>query len=68
MTASVVEDFAAIRARMLAIRAAESGEAPAPEAAPATPGTVPPANPVDFYAWLMGGGLWTALPGQGAAG
>jgi len=53
----IAEDFAAIRARMVAIREAERLcqqsemlEEPAPPAA---------AGPADFYAWLMGGRLWS---------
>ncbi|MFC7476969.1 hypothetical protein ACFQS7_21560 [Dankookia sp. GCM10030260] len=53
MHTPIAEDFAAIRARLLAIRNAERAwltPQPLPEPAPAAPG--------DFYAWLMGGGLW----------
>ena len=57
MSTPIAEDFAAIRARMVAIREAEC---PGP-AAPASEEPPPPAGagPSDFYAWLMGGGLWT---------
>jgi hypothetical protein len=52
----IAEDFAAIHARLLAIRDAERGWMVTPE--PDRP-TRPAANPSgDFYGWLMGGGLW----------
>ncbi|MDO9706744.1 hypothetical protein [Paracraurococcus lichenis] len=56
MTTPIAEDFAAIRARLEAIRAAECrvGAPPDDEATP--PST--PGGPGDFYMWLMGGGLW----------
>ena len=55
MTKPIAEDFAAIRARLEAIHAEERGRAaePAPLAQPqVTP-------PVDFYAWLTSGTLWS---------
>jgi hypothetical protein len=52
----IAEDFAAIRARLLAIRDAERGwmETPEPARSP-RPATSPPG---DFYGWLMSGALW----------
>lgn len=50
MPLPIIEDFAAIHARMLALRARQ----------PETP-VAPPAGPPDFYGWLMSGNLW--LPG-----
>ena len=51
MTPPIVEDFAAIRARLEAIRAAER---PVPAGAAA-----PPAEPArDVPAWLLRGRLW----------
>jgi hypothetical protein len=52
----IVEDFAAIRARLLAIRDAERNSKQAPE--PVRPVEPDAVAPGDFYAWLMGGGLW----------
>ncbi|MCB4824728.1 hypothetical protein [Roseicella aerolata] len=57
MSTPIAEDFAAIRARLEAIQAAErpvavpEADAP-PQASPA------PSGAADFYGWLMGGGLW----------
>ncbi|WP_431269834.1 hypothetical protein [Dankookia sp. P2] len=56
MHTPIAEDFAAIRARLLAIRAAERRWLAPPE--PAAPAKPEAAAPGDFYAWLMGGGLW----------
>jgi hypothetical protein len=55
----IVEDFAAIRARLLAIRTAERNWVQVPEPAPPPPGQ-PAGAPGDFYTWLMGGGLWAS--------
>ncbi|TCZ55386.1 hypothetical protein [Roseicella aquatilis] len=59
MVTPIAEDFAAIRARLMEIRAAEK---PCAEPAAGQPGPEPappvPAGPQDFYSWLMGGGLW----------
>ena len=56
MSTPIAEDFAAIHARLLAIRDAERGWMVTPE--PAWP-TRPADNPSgDFYGWLMGGALW----------
>jgi len=51
----IAEDFAAIRARLEAIRAEERGRA----AEPASAAQPRQAQPVDFYAWLTGGSLWS---------
>lgn len=56
MTTPIAEDFAAIRARLAAIRAEERGR-PAEPAPLAQPSVTPPA---DFYAWLTSGTLWAA--------
>ncbi|MBL6458141.1 hypothetical protein JMJ55_22645 [Belnapia sp. T6] len=57
MTTPIAEDFAAIRARLDAIRAEERPVAagPAPAAAPQAAGQ----QPGDFYSWLVGGTLWS---------
>src|SRR3954447_14826372 len=57
LSTPIAEDFAAIRARLLAIRAAERSWVSAPEEARHVQ-TAPAAGPADFYGWLMGGGLW----------
>jgi hypothetical protein len=64
----IVEDFAAIRARMLSIQAAERTAAPGPDATPqpAAPYRSATAPPADFYGWLMGGGLWSPAQGSNA--
>ncbi|GGC50192.1 hypothetical protein GCM10011504_30780 [Siccirubricoccus deserti] len=61
MTVPIANDFAAIRARMQEIRAAEQPCATQPAERPATPAPLPDNRPhyADFYGWLMGGGLWT---------
>ncbi|MBK1660185.1 hypothetical protein [Paracraurococcus ruber] len=56
----IAEDFAAIRARLDAIRAAEHPLAAAPDQDEA--GNATPSEPQDFYFWLTGGGLWGADP------
>lgn len=55
MTTPIADDFAAIRARLEAIRTEERGRAaePAPLVQPRT------TPPVDFYAWLTSGSLWS---------
>src|SRR3954451_2978199 len=58
-TTPIAEDFAAIRARLLAIRAAERSWVASPEE-PRQAQPAPAAGPADFYGWLMGGGLWGA--------
>jgi hypothetical protein len=56
VTMPIAEDFAAIRARLEAIRAEERGR----NAEPAAPAAQPrQAQPVDFYTWLTGGSLWS---------
>lgn len=55
MSTPIAEDFAAIRARLDAIQAARNPAPAAPEAR-----TPAPAAPVDFYGWLIGGGLWAS--------
>ena len=55
MTTLIAEDFAAIRARLEAIHAEERGRPPEP--APLVQPRVTP--PVDFYAWLTSGSLWS---------
>jgi hypothetical protein len=64
----IVEDFAAIRARMLSIQAAERTAAPGPAATPlpAAQDRSATAPPADFYGWLMGGGLWSQAQGSNA--
>ncbi len=57
MSTPIAEDFTAIRARMMAIREAER-PCQRPEA-PTGPAPQAAAGPTDFYAWLMGGGLWS---------
>ncbi len=64
----IVDDIAAIHARMLSIEAAERTATPKPDMmpqleAPDRPATAPPA---DFYGWLMGGGLWSPTQGSNA--
>lgn len=68
MPSHIVEDFAAIRARMRSIQAAERTAAPGPAATPppAAPDSSATAPPVDFYGWLMGGGLWSPAQGSNA--
>ncbi len=56
VTTPIAEDFTAIRARLEAIRAQERD--PAAEPAPATGPRL--TQPVDFYAWLTSGTLWSA--------
>jgi hypothetical protein len=52
----IAEDFAAIHARLLAIRDAERRWMVAPEAVqPSQPAAGPTG---DFYGWLMSGGIW----------
>ncbi len=58
MTLPIAEDFAAIRARLEAIRAEERPQRPADE--PAREAGPHLAQPVDFYAWLTSGTLWAA--------
>lgn len=60
MSTPIAEDFADIRARWLAIRAAERPAAAAPAEEPPPPIQ---AGAGDFYAWLMGGGLSGGGPG-----
>ncbi|WP_043360781.1 hypothetical protein [Belnapia sp. F-4-1] len=55
MTTPIAEDFAAIRARLEAIRTEERGRAAEP-APLVQPRMTPPA---DFYAWLTSGSLWS---------
>jgi hypothetical protein len=52
----IAEDFAAIHARLLAIRDAERGWMVTPE--PDRPAGAAAGPPGDFYGWLMGGALW----------
>ena len=56
MATPIAEDFSAIRARLDAIRGVERHWLRPPE----TEEPPPPAQaaPVDFYAWLTGGGFW----------
>ena len=56
MTTPIAEDFAAIRARLETIRSEERGRAAEPP--PLVQPHVTP--PVDFYAWLTSGSLWSA--------
>lgn len=58
VTVPIAEDFAAIHARLLAIRDAERSwmVAPQPEPDPASPQE---GAPGDFYGWLIGGQLWS---------
>jgi hypothetical protein len=58
VTKPIAEDFAAIRARLLAIRAAERPGGAVPAEVPPAP--CASAGPVDFYGWLMSGRLWAA--------
>ena len=52
----IIEDFAAIHARMVALRARDQ---PVPRAAPhAAPHAASPAAPQDFHGWLTSGNLW----------
>jgi hypothetical protein len=54
----IAEDFAAIRARLEAIQTART---PAPAARDdRVPAPAGPSAPVDFYGWLIGGGLWAS--------
>jgi hypothetical protein len=55
VTLPIAEDFAAIRARLEAIRAEERGRA----AEPAQAAQSRQPQPADFYAWLTGGSLWS---------
>ena len=55
MTTPIAEDFAAIRARLDAIRTEERGQAAEP--APLVQPRMTP--PTDFYAWLTSGSLWS---------
>lgn len=62
MNTPIADDFAAIRARLLAIREAERNGMQTPEPVPlAAPGTAASGGaPGDFYTWLVGGGLWAS--------
>lgn len=52
MHTPIVEDFAAIRRRMEALRT------PLPEVPEPAPGAAVATGPVDFHGWLMGGHPW----------
>jgi hypothetical protein len=58
LSTPIAEDFAAIRARLLAIRAAERPWVVAPASPPQTETEQDMAG--DFYFWLMGGKLWAS--------
>ena len=58
MTLPIAEDFAAIRARLEAIRTEE--RRPRPVDGPAREAGPPEVQPVDFYSWLTSGTLWSA--------
>jgi len=58
VTLLIAEDFAAIRARLEAIRSEGRPQRPADE--PARQAGPHPAQPVDFYGWLTSGTLWSA--------
>lgn len=69
MSTLIADDFAAIRARQLAIGAAERPLAAAPgQAADESTAQAPATNASDrdFYAWLMNGGLWASGAASGA--
>jgi Tfp pilus assembly protein FimV len=57
VTTFIAEDFAAIRARLEAIRAEE--RRPRPAEGPVREEAPHPARPADFYTWLTGGTLWS---------
>jgi hypothetical protein len=57
VTTFIAEDFAAIRARLEAIRAEERPQSPAD--GPAREAGPHPARPADFHTWLTSGTLWS---------
>lgn len=58
MTRLIADDFAAIRARLVNIRAAEGAKPADPRTVPPPEVPADPARPADFHTWL--GGLLAA--------